>query len=122
VRLLADECIRRSLVEGLRAAGHDVIWVRETMAGASDEAVSQSAEEDGRILLTADKDFGEIRVRLGRGVPGIILLRYPPRAWSAATDSLNRLLALAEGDLRGRVVVLSPGRARFRPLRLGRTP
>lgn len=100
-------------------AGHDAVWARESMAGASDEAVSRRAAQEGRILLTADKDFGQIGLRLGRALPGIILLRFSPNAWPAAARSLTRLLTLAETELRGRVVVLSPGRARFRPLSAG---
>lgn len=116
MRLLADECVRGSIVQALCAAGQDVVWVREAMAGATDAAIVARAHEDGRILLTADKDFGEIGLREGRKLPGIVLPRFPPGAWDAAAKSLLRLVKLAEADLRGRVVVLSPGRARFRRL------
>lgn len=117
MQILADECIRRSLVEALRAAGHDVVWVRQTMAGATDEAIVRKAHQERRILLTADKDFGEIGLREGVSLPGIVLLRFPPGAWQAAEQSVMRLLKLAAADLQGRVAVLTPSRARFRLIR-----
>lgn len=86
------------------------------MAGARDEAIVARASEDDRVLLTADKDFGEIGLRQRRELPGIVLLRFPAGAWEEAAKSLLRLLTLAETDLRDRIVVLSPGKARFRPL------
>jgi predicted nuclease of predicted toxin-antitoxin system len=100
----------------LRDAGHDVIWAREAAPGATDELIVRLAHEDARILLTADKDFGAIGLRVAHPLPGIILLRFPPGAWHAATESALRLLKLAPNDLRGRIVVLTPGRARFRKL------
>ena len=105
------------MVLALREAGHDVVWVGETMVGAPDEAIVARAHDDDRILLTADKDFGEIGSRVGRPLPGIILLRFPAGTWGTANEGLLRLLRLAETDLRGQVAVLTPGRARFRRLR-----
>ncbi len=63
MRLLADECCDAGLVLALRADGHDVLYSAETSQGASDEEVLERAFADDRVLLTEDKDFGELAVR-----------------------------------------------------------
>jgi predicted nuclease of predicted toxin-antitoxin system len=60
MRFLADENVSRHVIERLRNAGHDVTAVAETRAGASDEEVLNAADADGRILITEDRDFGEM--------------------------------------------------------------
>jgi predicted nuclease of predicted toxin-antitoxin system len=73
---LADENIEPSLVAWLRREGYEVISVRESARGATDEEVLQMAGRTDAILLTADKDFGELVFRQGRVAAGIILLRF----------------------------------------------
>lgn len=57
MRLLANENIPGAVVMALRAAGHDVAWVRIDAPGASDAQVLAWAVRERRILLTFDKDF-----------------------------------------------------------------
>ena len=74
--LLANENFPRFAVDALRAAGHDVLWVRTEYPGATDEQVIQAAQTEERILLTFDKDFGELAFRSGlRADCGVILFR-----------------------------------------------
>jgi predicted nuclease of predicted toxin-antitoxin system len=63
VRWLADECVDASLVARLRAAGHDVVYVAEIAPATSDAEVVGLAQRDGRLLLTEDKDFGDLVFR-----------------------------------------------------------
>ncbi len=58
MKFLADECCDTGLVTSLRDDGHDVLYVLEKKAGVTDEEVLFEAYNDGRILLTEDKDFG----------------------------------------------------------------
>ena len=60
MRFLANENFPRAAVAALEAAGHDVVWVRTAAPGASDRQVLAWAEREERILLTFDKDFGEL--------------------------------------------------------------
>lgn len=63
-------------VNALRLAGHDVFWVRTELAGATDERVLAHAVAEDRILLTFDKDFGDLAFRAGLPATcGIILSR-----------------------------------------------
>ena len=65
-------------VTALESAGHDVVWVRTTAPGSRDEDILAWAERESRVLLTFDKDFGELawRVRLPASC-GIVLFRLP---------------------------------------------
>lgn len=63
MRLLANENVPGPVVVALRAAGHDVLWVKERMAGAKDRDVLARAQADARLVVTFDKDFGELAVR-----------------------------------------------------------
>ncbi len=76
MKLLANENCPLSLVLRLRERGHDVEWVREIAPGSLDEQLVTRATRENRVLLTFDKDFGEIAYRLGISTPsGVILLR-----------------------------------------------
>jgi predicted nuclease of predicted toxin-antitoxin system len=75
LKLIANENISSSTISSLRERGHDVLSVKDEMRGAEDEMVLQRAQVDSRVILTNDKDFGELAFR--RGLPaacGIILL------------------------------------------------
>ena len=87
MRFLADENISRLVVERLRAAGFDVSSVRETRPGASDKDVLDEAGSDDRVLITEDRDFGELVVRQRLKVRGMILLELD-RAPSATEAEL----------------------------------
>jgi len=80
MRLLADENFPKPIVEALRARGHDVLWVRTDLAGASDVDLLNLAESEGRIVITLDKDFWQIAVQRRSPVAqsGVVLFRVHP--------------------------------------------
>jgi predicted nuclease of predicted toxin-antitoxin system len=116
VKLLADECCDALLGEGLRRDGHDVLYVKEIGPGAADDTVLQMAADQQRVLLTEDKDFGELVVRLKLPAHGIVLLRINPADSAAKLARLRHLLQHHGQRLSGSFVVLSEKRARFRSL------
>lgn len=76
MRLLADENVIGDAVRLLRQCGHDITWILEISPGISDEDVLARAQADDRILLTLDKDFGELAFRMRKPASsGIVLLR-----------------------------------------------
>jgi len=76
MRLCANENIPGDCVTELRARGHDVLWIRETEPGASDDFVLARACAEVRLLITFDKDFGELVFHRGAAASkGIILFR-----------------------------------------------
>ena len=75
MNFLADENVDRQIVERLRQDGHAVTAVAEMAPGIADPAVLAAANASASVLLTADKDFGEIVFRQRRWSGGIILIR-----------------------------------------------
>ena len=75
VKFLADECVDRQIVDRLRHGGYIVLYVAEMAPGILDHDVLNLANQEEAILLTADKDFGELVFRQDRVAPGIILVR-----------------------------------------------
>ncbi len=76
MRVLANENVAGTVIRELRCRGHDVLSVKESMRGADDEAVLTCARDERRLLVTHDKDFGELAFRWGLPADsGIILFR-----------------------------------------------
>ena len=94
MRWLADECISPFLVAQLRDAGHDVQYMAEIAPGISDDGVVERANQDRRLLLTEDKDFGELLFRKHQIAPGIVLLRIfaerPAQKWQRLEVAIAR--------------------------------
>jgi hypothetical protein len=116
MRFLANENFPGVSVNSLEGAGHDVVWVRTAAPGATDPDVLAWAAREERILLTFDKDFGE----LARASPlprtcGVVLLRMPmPRPCDVGKRLAD--LITARDDWAGHFSVIEPGRVRMRPL------
>ena len=120
MRFLADENFPGAAVETLSAAGHDVVWVR-TAPGASDKAILAWAERESQVLLTFDKDFGELAWRSGLPAScGVVLFRVNIGAPKAIGALLASRLAERE-DWAGHFSVVEDGRLRMRALGRGRT-
>jgi predicted nuclease of predicted toxin-antitoxin system len=111
---LADENIDQALVERMRAAGHDVAYVAELSPGIPDQEVLELARLEGRLLLTSDKDFGELVYRQGLATSGVVLLRLPGLDRGAAVERVLAAVADAAAQLRGRFSVVTPEATRVR--------
>ena len=72
VRLFADECVAGTIIERLREEGFDIVRAADVCPTADDDEVLAQAHGDQRVLVTADKDFGELVVRLGRPSHGVV--------------------------------------------------
>jgi hypothetical protein len=116
VRILADENFPRPALEVLRKAGWDVFSIAEECPGVSDEEVAALCADRRRILLTFDKDFGELVFRRGLLVgSGVVLFRITP---DSPEEPAEMALALVESrlDLAGSFCVVTRDRIRVRPL------
>jgi predicted nuclease of predicted toxin-antitoxin system len=71
VKLLLDSCISWTVGDTLRAAGHDVVWTGDWPADPGDEEILEFAHKENRVLITLDKDFGELSVVRGEAHGGI---------------------------------------------------
>jgi len=116
MRFLANENVPGAVIEALRAAGNDVAWIRVEAPGSSDPEVLARAARENRILLTFDKDFGEL-ARTSRLPPqcGVILLRVPMPRPDGVGQQLTDLI-MARNDWAGHFSVIEPGRVRMRRL------
>jgi len=116
MRILANEKFPGAAVDALRAGGHDVFWARTDSPGSPDSEVVKRAASEHRILITFDKDFGELAFRRGLSSPaGIILFRI--KAPSAAHVAQTTVAVLeSRDDWAGHFSVIEERRLRMTPL------
>ena len=116
MRFLADENVPGPAVAALRARGHDVFYIKESMPGADDPAILALAQREHRVVVTADTDFGELAFRSGHPAHcGIVLIRLD---WTDP-DADNQAIAAAltsRDDWSGMFAVVERDRVRIRPL------
>ena len=113
MRFLADESCDFAVVRALRASGHDILAVRDVLPGRPDEAVIQLALKDSRVLLTEDKDFGQLIYASSMESPGVIFIRFPVDARQAMIRTVVELVEKKADKTEGRFVVVQPGRIRI---------
>jgi predicted nuclease of predicted toxin-antitoxin system len=114
MNLLADESVDRAVVDRLRQEGHDVVYVAELSPSITDDEVLQRANDRGALLVTADKDFGELVFRLGRVHTGVVLLRLAGLPVLAKGDIVVEALRDHAAAMPGAFSVVSPGLVRIR--------
>lgn len=117
MRILANENVSGAIIRRLRAGGHDVPSTKESMRGQTDRAVLERAQKEERLVLTHDKDFGELP--FGWGLPassGVILLRL---TGANAEIDCRRAIAAIESrtDWVGHFSVITDNRIRMRRMR-----
>lgn len=116
MRLLANENFPGTAVAALIAAGHDVAWIRKLAPGMSDPDVLAWAARDERILLTFDKDFGELaRASSLPSTCGVVLFRMPMQNPGDIGLRLGNLV-MSRDDWAGHFSIIEPGRVRMRRL------
>ena len=116
MRFSANENFPSVAVAALRQAGHDVFWVRTDMGGATDEEVLAHAISESRVLLTFDKDFGELVFQLGLPATcGIILFRIPTKSPNSVAVKVLKVIESRDA-WSGMFSVVTNDRIRIRPL------
>jgi len=86
------------------------------MSGVDDDKVIELARSERRLLLTEDKDFGQLVFAATKENSGVILIRYPTFARSTLTAAVTKLLADRGDALYSKFAVLEPGRVRITQL------
>ncbi|HAK93580.1 MAG TPA: hypothetical protein DCM87_00860 [Planctomycetes bacterium] len=120
MRFLADENIHGAFVEWLRSKGHDVLHAAESLSGEPDEVVLEVARSEKRILVTDDKDFGELVFHRRLASQGIVLMRLSSPRMEERLRRLAEVWSAIEAHLAGRFVVLGDKKVRIRPITLAR--
>ena len=116
MKILANENFPRVAVEALRDQGDDVLWAHTDMAGARDEEILRRAQAEQRVILTHDKDFGELAFRSKLPATcGVVLLRLPLVSPQILAERVKAVLA-SRTDWTGSFAVIEEHRVRLRPL------
>lgn len=116
MRILANENVSTTVVQTLRDRGHDVLSVKESLRGEKDPATLARAQADQRLVVTHDKDFGELAFRAGLPAEcGVILVRLSGD--DPDSDNQRVLQAIeSRSDWTGQFSVVTEARIRMRPL------
>jgi predicted nuclease of predicted toxin-antitoxin system len=114
MKLFADESVDRLIVERLRADGHNVTYVAEVEPSISDVEVLQRANELSALLLTLDKDFGELifQQRLDTSL-GVVLIRLTGVSAERKAEIVSQAFQKHENDFPRSFSVISAGRVRI---------
>jgi predicted nuclease of predicted toxin-antitoxin system len=119
MKFLADENIPARAVRAVREEGYDLAWVAEENQGASDERVLEMARAEERVLITFDRDFGELVFRRrAEAFTGVILLRIRPRSAEFVAGVLRTVLE-SDRPWERHFSVVTESRVRMVPLQLG---
>lgn len=112
---MADEGVDRQIVERLRQDGLEVLYVAEMEPGISDDVVLERANERSALLMTADKDFGELVFRDKRlTTGGVILLRLAGLTVARKAEIVSGVFGEHAAEFSNHFSVISPGRIRIR--------
>jgi predicted nuclease of predicted toxin-antitoxin system len=113
--LLADEGVDAHIVRRLRSDGHDVEYIAEMVPGITDDEVLKHANDGQRVLMTVDKDFGELVFRLRQVALGVVLMRLSGLSSKEKVDLVSDTIREHGSQMPGAFTVVSPGLLRIRP-------
>ena len=113
MRFLVDECTGPKVAAWLTAEGHEVYSVFDKSRGEHDDDILAKAVVENWILITNDKDFGELVYRERRDHHGIIFLRLADERAANKIEVLRQLLAAYADKLPEQFVTVTETRVRF---------
>ncbi len=113
MRLLLGTCVWGGAKRGMTAAGHDVVWSGDWAEDPGDEEILAEAHDQGRVLVTLDKDFGELAIV--RGLPHCGIIRLVIISATRQTDVCAANLGRYAADLQaGAIITVTETRVRIR--------
>lgn len=112
--VLLDTCVWGGAKPMLQAAGHDVSWTGDLAEDPGDEEILAQAHREQRVLITLDRDFGELAIRRGLPHCGIVrLVNISARQQGAICEQI--LTQYGDELTRGAIITVEAGRVRIRP-------
>ena len=114
MKVLLDSCVWGGAKTTLAAAGHDVVWVGDRAEDPGDEEILSEAHRGERVLVTLDKDFGDLAILWGAPHHGIVrLVNIPARQQG---QFVAHVLSLHGAELlSGAIATVESTRIRIRP-------
>jgi predicted nuclease of predicted toxin-antitoxin system len=119
VRLYLDENMSSAEAKSLRESGHDVFYVNELdrLKGISDAEHAENAQDDGRVLVTKDVDFGKLRHIDGIPSTGVVYIKPAAEREGNLATRLPEVIKAHESDLScGAFVTVDADKTRAREL------
>lgn len=114
MKFLADENIESEFIKALREADFDILSVWENHIGITDEEVLQVAEDENAVILTYDKDFGELIFRYSFKSRGVVILRLSNLSLTERIDKTIPAIREHEDELENAFTVISEKSIRIR--------
>jgi predicted nuclease of predicted toxin-antitoxin system len=111
---LLDTCVWGGAKAELQAAGHDVLWTGDLAQDPGDEDILAQAHSEQRVLITLDKDFGELAILRSLPHCGIVrLVNIAARQQGAVCQQV--LERYGDELTRGAIITVEASRVRIRP-------
>jgi predicted nuclease of predicted toxin-antitoxin system len=114
VIFLADAGVERPVVEHLRKEGYTIYYVGEMQPGLSDDMVLDLSNQVGAVLLTLDKDFGELVFRQARITAGVVLIRLFGLSPLEKANVVADVIELHASEIAGSFTVITRSAVRIR--------
>lgn len=113
---VGDESVDLPVLQTLAALGHEVLVVALRCPGISDQAVLELAQARSALLITCDKDFGQLVVSEGQRCAGVVLVRLPSYCPVGMADRVREAFLQSGDRWPGSFVVIQDQQIRVRPL------
>lgn len=115
----ADENIDIEIIDHLRKAGYNIFSISEEFPGVPDEDVIKITNKHNAVLLTADKDFGELVFRKGEVIKGVVLVRIFGVPQQEKAQIIFDAFNTHAGDFADRFTVISKKKIRIKRMPMG---
>lgn len=112
--LQADESVAGAIIERLRTDGHTLVAISEVLPGSVDTQVLGEADRTQAVLLTEDKDFGELVYRHGASLSGVVLIRLAGLSRAVRAALVSEVFKAHGAEFVGAFTVITPGGIRIR--------
>ncbi len=114
IKLIFDVGVSKKAEHFFREKGFDLISVRELNPSMADIDILKIAEKENRLIITMDKDFGELVFNLKRKHCGVLLLRMEDAGWKQKIDVLSEIFQTYSEELKGKFSVYQNNKLRIR--------
>jgi predicted nuclease of predicted toxin-antitoxin system len=114
LKFLVDVGVGMSVDKWLRENGHDVLSVRDVDSRAKDPDILQSAVREARMIITMDKDFGELVYSSGLAHSGVLILRLEDATSKEKVEVLKAILSEFATSIENKFCVYQKGKLRIR--------